>query len=319
MIFVAMNYRLGALGFLSGPEVEEDGDLNAGILDQRMALDWVQRNIHSFGGDSERVTVMGKSAGGGSVLLHMMAYGGDDNDTTPFAQAIPQSPYIEPTSVPTEGVFEKFLDLLNVSSLQEARQVDEQALIAANAEIIHSAPPNTYIFGPVIDGKYIPERPMQMLHEGRFDKSINVLATHTSFEGSWYFDPSVENEGDFSDWVNQTIPGLPEDIIGFLADDLYPPVFDGSWGYTSQATRQLALWGEAFFDCHFYTTGKATEGNSYASEYFNALVQDVFCAESQLANTFYYCRSVFHRAGLPHAGPRLHLRWTRQLCTLPEG
>lgn len=61
MIFVALNYRLGALGWLAGPTLQQEGgDSNAGLLDQRLALEWVQDNIHLFGGDPDRVTVMGR-------------------------------------------------------------------------------------------------------------------------------------------------------------------------------------------------------------------------------------------------------------------
>jgi carboxylesterase type B len=68
VIFVAINYRLGAFGFLSGPTVQSDGVANAGLLDQRLALEWVQEHISEFGGDPNQVTVMGESAGGGSIL-----------------------------------------------------------------------------------------------------------------------------------------------------------------------------------------------------------------------------------------------------------
>lgn len=68
VIFVAINYRLGAFGFLSGPTVQSDGVANAGLLDQRLALEWVQEHISKFGGDPNQVTVMGESAGGGSIL-----------------------------------------------------------------------------------------------------------------------------------------------------------------------------------------------------------------------------------------------------------
>lgn len=287
MIFVAINYRLGAFGWLSGPEVERDGDANAGLLDQRLALEWVQQHIHNFGGDSDRVTVMGESAGAGSILLHMMAYGASNssNHTTSFAQAITQSPYIEPALAPIDGTFANFLSLLNVSNLQEARQLDERILVAANAELIHAAPKNTYLFGPVIDGTYIPERPMKLLREGRFNKSIGVLATHTSLEGAYFFDPSVETEDDFREWVNNSIPGLPEETVAFLAAELYPPIFDGSWGYTSQATRQMSLWGEAFFHCQFTEIGNAKDGESYASKYFDLCVRNISFLVSQIANT----------------------------------
>lgn len=63
-----MNYRLGAFGWLSGPTFQADGTANAGLYDQRFALQWVQQHIAKFGGDPKRVTVFGESAGGGSIM-----------------------------------------------------------------------------------------------------------------------------------------------------------------------------------------------------------------------------------------------------------
>lgn len=60
-IQVTFNYRLGALGFMSLGTAEYPG--NMGLKDQRLALEWVERNIASFGGDAEQVTVFGHSAG----------------------------------------------------------------------------------------------------------------------------------------------------------------------------------------------------------------------------------------------------------------
>jgi carboxylesterase type B len=68
IVYVAFNYRLGSFGFLSGKAIEADGTANAALYDQRFALMWVKKYIHLFGGDCERVTLMGESAGGGSVV-----------------------------------------------------------------------------------------------------------------------------------------------------------------------------------------------------------------------------------------------------------
>lgn len=87
MIFVGLQYRLGPLGFLSGNDVKKDGTANAGLLDQRMALKWIRSNIHIFGGDPNRVTISGGSAGGGSVTMQMVMYGGSEE--APFQAAIP--------------------------------------------------------------------------------------------------------------------------------------------------------------------------------------------------------------------------------------
>ncbi len=73
VIVVAMNYRLGAMGFLAHP-VLRDADGSAGdygIMDQQAALKWVRANIAAFGGDPKNVTIFGESAGGFSVLTHL--------------------------------------------------------------------------------------------------------------------------------------------------------------------------------------------------------------------------------------------------------
>ena len=75
-IAVVIQYRLGAFGFLSSEDVKKNGRLNAGLLDQRFALQWVQAHIRKFGGDPNKVTIAGESAGAGSVMLQAMAYGG---------------------------------------------------------------------------------------------------------------------------------------------------------------------------------------------------------------------------------------------------
>ncbi|XP_047536605.1 esterase E4-like [Vanessa atalanta] len=71
VVLVTLNYRLGALGFLSLENEEVSG--NMGLKDQVMALKWVQENIEYFGGDPQRVTIFGESAGGASVHLHMLS------------------------------------------------------------------------------------------------------------------------------------------------------------------------------------------------------------------------------------------------------
>lgn len=71
VVLVTLNYRLGALGFLSLENEEVPG--NMGLKDQVMALKWVRDNIEAFGGDSSRVTIFGESAGAASVHLHMLS------------------------------------------------------------------------------------------------------------------------------------------------------------------------------------------------------------------------------------------------------
>ncbi|KAH9932737.1 carotenoid ester lipase precursor [Epithele typhae] len=77
MIFVSMNYRVSAYGFLASKEVKAAGVGNLGLQDQRLALQWVQKYITQFGGDPSKVTIWGESAGAISIALHMVSNGGD--------------------------------------------------------------------------------------------------------------------------------------------------------------------------------------------------------------------------------------------------
>ncbi|KAF3358367.1 hypothetical protein VDGD_10006 [Verticillium dahliae] len=84
IVAVSFNYRVGPLGFLPSSAMEEEGLLNLGLRDQRVLLRWVRDNVAAFGGDGEKVTLMGVSAGAHSVsflvptgagtLLHGFGY-----------------------------------------------------------------------------------------------------------------------------------------------------------------------------------------------------------------------------------------------------
>ena len=80
-----MQYRVGPLGFLSMGSKSAPG--NVGLLDQQLALQWVQEHIADFGGDPTRVTIFGESAGAASIGLHMLSDGSNDL----FRSAIMQS------------------------------------------------------------------------------------------------------------------------------------------------------------------------------------------------------------------------------------
>ena len=180
-----MNYRLGAFGWLSGPTFQENGTANAGLHDQRFALEWIQQNIAKFGGDPNRVTVFGESAGGGSIMHQITAYGGN-NGPAPFQQAILQSPGFQPvvSNAQEETIFNDYLGLLNVTTLEQARQLPYSALQTANIIQVGLASYGQFVYGPSVDGDFVPQLPGLLLLHGQYDKSLRVMVGHNADEVS---------------------------------------------------------------------------------------------------------------------------------------
>ncbi|KAL7790308.1 Alpha/Beta hydrolase protein [Trichoderma ceciliae] len=97
-IFAAINYRVAGWGFMPGAEILRDGSANAGLLDQRMGLEWVADNIAAFGGDPDKVTIWGQSSGAISVFDQLALYDGNAtyNGKSLFRAAIMNSGSVTP-------------------------------------------------------------------------------------------------------------------------------------------------------------------------------------------------------------------------------
>ncbi|KAL7935935.1 alpha/beta-hydrolase [Trichoderma chlorosporum] len=266
-IWVAMNYRLGAFGFLSGPTfLEQGGTANAGLLDQRLALDWVQQNIHLFGGDPDNVTVMGVSAGGGSIMHQITAYGGQE--PVPFRRAIPQSAGLVPVpgNKKAEQAFDEFLALLNVTTLAEARALPSEQLLAANAKQVANAPYGTFVHGPTVDGSFVPGMPSKLILQGSFAKDIEILSTFNSNEGVLFTDPSAYgNDTLLKQQLDAIFTLMSSDDFEFLLGTLYPAKYDGSQPYTDSLGRAQLLIAEAALTCNQNSMVKAAQKQGVAA------------------------------------------------------
>lgn len=123
---------------MAGPSyISQGGTPNLGLLDQEAAFKWVQSYIHLFGGDAKKVTLMGESAGAGSILYHLAA-GTDTSSSDPlFERVIPQSPVILPHSeTEIEKKFELFLETLDVKTLDGAKSLSTKELMQANKAVV---------------------------------------------------------------------------------------------------------------------------------------------------------------------------------------
>jgi len=267
VIYVSMNYRLGAFGFQAGPSFNAEGGVsNLAFYDQRFALEWVQKYIHLFGGDKNRVTVFGESAGGGSIVHQITAYGGLKG-SAPFQQAVPQSPGWAPvtSNVQQENTYQKFLSLTNSSSIADLRRLPSAAIMRANAQqVAYDSPYGTFTYGPVVDGLFAPQQPAQLLAQGRFDKDVKIMVGHNSNEGTLFTPPSIRSDDALVTQLRSAFPYAPQQSIDYITKTLYPSVFDGSYPYTNQYTRGSLIISEAVFTCNTYFLSTAYGNKTYS-------------------------------------------------------
>lgn len=267
IIYVAMNYRVGAFGFQAGPSFQAEGGVsNAGLYDQRFALEWVQKYIHLFGGDKNRVTVMGESAGGGSIMHQITAYGGLKGKA-PFQQAIPQSPGWLPinSNNQQEDSYQKFLSLTNSSSLADLRRLPADVIMRANAQqITYDSGWGTFVYGPVVDGSFAPLEPGQLLAQGRFDKEVQIMTGHNSDEGALFTPPYLTTDATLQAQIEVAFPHAPQKSVDYVTKTLYPPVFDGSQPYKNQFERGSLIISEAVFTCNTNYLATALGNKTYS-------------------------------------------------------
>mmetsp|Transcript_8865 Transcript_8865/g.8946 ORF Transcript_8865/g.8946 Transcript_8865/m.8946 type:complete len:564 (-) Transcript_8865:351-2042(-) len=178
IIVVSINYRLGALGFLG---VGDHGG-NYGFLDQQMAMQWVQRNIESFGGDPEKVTLMGGSAGAMSVGLHLISPASNGL----FSAAIMQSNPIGfkyASRDETNDIAQYLMGVLGCADIDCMRLIPAETLETASLAI-YSLHPGTYIpYSPVVEaGGDIPVQPYDAMKAVEYT-DIPLLVGFTSDEG----------------------------------------------------------------------------------------------------------------------------------------
>ena len=189
VVLVTINYRLGSLGFFAHPELSAESPHgssgNYGILDQVAALKWVQQNIASFGGDPNRVTIFGESAGGTSVYLLA---------ATPLAKglfhrAILQSAWLDPPIFKhlkhdtyagpalEETYAERAADVVGEDENAIARLRDLSA-----DDVISKFPRMNRV---AVDGWVLPDFPSKIFAEGKQNSIVAIAGTNRD-EGTMF-------------------------------------------------------------------------------------------------------------------------------------
>ncbi|KAF8578463.1 carotenoid ester lipase precursor [Ramaria rubella] len=174
IIYVSANYRLSAYGFSASGEIKEAGLGNLGLRDQRFAMQWVQENIGLFGGDKNKVTIWGESAGAISVGLHLVV--NDGNPTGLFRGAFMESGSPLPTTDLTAG--QPFFDQLVANTGCSGSNDVLACLRAVPAETFQIAVNESpsisgfmslqLAWQPRTDGEFIAENPQDSISRGKY-------------------------------------------------------------------------------------------------------------------------------------------------------
>ncbi|CAH1244071.1 CES2 [Branchiostoma lanceolatum] len=184
VIVVTLNYRLGAFGFLGTGDQHAPGNL--GLLDQRLAINWVKENIASFGGDVDRMTIFGLSAGGISVSLHLLS----PLNTGLFRRAITQSGTAFTPG--TLGTKESALaDARRLAQSLDCDRVATEDLVSClkskTAQDVLTASsavqsPSHISFTPIVDGTFLPTSPEEIFAQGSVEAREHIIGV-SSMEG----------------------------------------------------------------------------------------------------------------------------------------
>tara|TARA_R110000868_G_scaffold14075_7_gene65747 strand:+ start:8745 stop:10316 length:1572 start_codon:yes stop_codon:yes gene_type:complete len=247
VVLVSIAYRVGQIGFLAHPELSiENPDKvsgNYGILDQIAGLQWVKENIAAFGGDPEKVTIFGESAGGISVSMLC---------ASPLAKGLFQGAISQsggsfgpsrPVTFPGENM--KTLALAEKEGLAYANQVGVSSLQDLRNTPVDKLPMGMGIGGawPNIDGNVIPDDQFKLYEQGKFN-DVPVLIGYNSDEGASFsrekspaeFIANVENRyGKFSKELLEAYP-VSENSVPKTARDL---ARDAAFGWHTWSWARL--------------------------------------------------------------------------------
>jgi para-nitrobenzyl esterase len=188
VIVVTINYRLGILGYLADSALDTQSSNGAsgnyGLADQQFALQWVRQNISAFGGDSEKITIFGESAGGFSVCANVVS----PSSAGLFARAITESGPCS-SALPTKSAAEVegagIAAALGCSQSSSAAVVSclraltvPQILTIQNAITSQNSIGSLTAFFPNVDGVLIPQEPVMSLLLGKFNRVPLLMGTN---------------------------------------------------------------------------------------------------------------------------------------------
>jgi len=210
VIVVTVEYRLGVFGFLGSRrlQTQSGGVGNFGILDQQLALQWVQRNIASFGGDPERVGLVGWSAGSASVSVHLAM----PSSKGLFSRGIMLSggfaTWGSQSADASERSYEEFLRASGCDSEAACWEDGEpcKCLLKMDMDkLLEVQQANGFFAAPTVDGVNLPHSPMDALKAKEVHPDVPIVIG-TAIEDSFVDIGADAKMEDFKKYLETTLP-----------------------------------------------------------------------------------------------------------------
>lgn len=254
VVLVTINYRLGVFGFFSHPALSKESEHHASgnyaLMDQVAALRWVRKNIAGFGGDPQRVTVFGDSAGSSSIANLM----GSPRAKGLFQRAVGESgAWMGLSLTPTRTLAEaeqagvKIAESLHAETLEELRAKPAEDLLKAGRA-----------GGPVIDGWFLPEDVATIFSEHK-QNDVPLLVGSNKDEGTFFLRPTTAEK-----FIERTRARYGDQADAFLK--LYP----GGSDEEANASQLAAFRDELGFVMRVWARAQTKTGRSKAFLFYFA-------------------------------------------------
>lgn len=321
VIYVAMNYRVGVFGFAASPALNDSDSLNAGLLDQRLGLAWVQKHISAFGGNPNNVTIFGESDGATAVGLQITAYGGKVK--APFQRSIMQSGNAAADAGTASNVtIEHTAQLIHKLSCTASTSAKELACLrkVPLEKLLSTAVAYEYTFSsfgfdvfiPTAPSTFIPDSPSELLRSGQFARNIDMIAGWDENDASLFTPSTLNSTVGVAEFLSASLPSLSKENIQ-KALSLYP-VSSFSDMPTENISAQYFRASQMMRDNQFVCPSVFTVqmNNKYSdlntSNYLFVLNQTMFAPAYAEEGTSYY--GVSHFSDIPYVFNQAKTRYS---------
>ncbi|CAG2102998.1 unnamed protein product [Medioppia subpectinata] len=287
VVVVSANYRVGPLGFLYGADETAPG--NAGLYDQLLALKWVRKNIHSFGGNGDQMTIFGNSAGSWSVSAHILS---------PLSKGLFRRAIMQSGSV----AFNRDRPVVSAAeALQKAKQLARRLNCAQNDDkwldclraiedpklfVERSVNKSALVWQwPVFGTQFLPVLPNKALKTQSFNSDIEVMAGATKDEGkalSYRRIPEMKSKLT-AQLFRKAVRDLSGEYHNIDVDKVCAHYLNGVHTSNSSQLKSAlsALYGDLEFTCPTYRFAKRLATNGQRTK-LSALIKG--CANSDVCH-----------------------------------